>query len=178
MCAGGILLYAGRCCSSRDSRKPSENVLRHGRPLRPPLRHDPGFFVGAGFIPARAALRVRWKCRGRCPHRPDREAANDGRLRDPPLRVRWNVAVHLVGARIARPRRASGQRPPGGCGHPPLRVRCVGVDALIDLSRRAQKTGARISLLRLVRERRLELPRHRTHAPQTCLSTIPALSHF
>ena len=70
MCAGGILLYAGRCCSSRDSRKPSENVLRHGRPLRPPLRHDPGFFVGAGFIPARAALRVRWKCRGRCPHRP------------------------------------------------------------------------------------------------------------
>ena len=83
MCAGGILLYAGRCCSSRDSRKPSENVLRHGRPLRPPLRHDPGFFVGAGFIPARAALRVRWKCRGRCPHRhaPRKRPEAAGRMR-------------------------------------------------------------------------------------------------
>ena len=63
MCAGGILLYAGRCRSSRDSRKPSENVLRHGRPLRPPLQHDPGFFVGAGFIPARAALQVQCEFR-------------------------------------------------------------------------------------------------------------------
>ena len=42
------------------------------------------------------------------------------------------------------------------------------------------KKSSRTSAVRdeLVREMRLELTRHRTHAPQTCLSTIPALPHI
>ena len=42
-----------------------ESVVRYGRPSRPPLRHAPGFVVGAGFIPARRPpLEGRWQAVG------------------------------------------------------------------------------------------------------------------
>ena len=54
----------------------------------------------------------------------------------------------------------------------------TGVSAVISHYTDTKKRQVPKDLPILVRERRLELPRHRTHAPQTCLSTIPALSHF
>ena len=43
------------------------------------------------------------------------------------------LQVRCVGVDVLiDPCRVSGLRPTGGCGHPPLQVRCVGVDVLID----------------------------------------------
>ena len=56
-------------------------------------------------------------------------ATSRGRLGDPPLQVRWNIAVHPVGARIARPMQPRGRpmaAPTGAVEHyaAPRRGRC------------------------------------------------------
>ena len=124
-----------------------------GRPYRPPLRRGLDLVRRAG-----------------CPHPVKAGCRNHHGLR--------STRPGHGGMRACRPTRfvggcggdrgrfwAAASRPYGGirCG-----ARCT------DAKNRQVPKDLPI----LVRERRLELPRHRTHAPQTCLSTIPALSHF
>ena len=124
-----------------------------GRPYRPPLRRglDPVRRAGCPH-PAKAGCRNhQW---------PSVHAARSWRHEGmPPYKVRRGFGGDRGRFRAADSR-------PYGC------IRCY--FSLYGQKKRQVPKDLPI----LVRERRLELPRHRTHAPQTCLSTIPALSHF
>ena len=124
-----------------------------GRPYRPPLRRGLDLVRRAG-----------------CPHPVKAGCRNHHGLR--------STRPGHGGMRACRPTRFVG----GAAGiegvFGRLRAAPTGASAAVPDVRTQKNRQVPKDLPILVRERRLELPRHRTHAPQTCLSTIPALSHF
>ena len=106
----------------RPGRHP-RNCGCHGRIYNPPLQGARWKFVGVDVLIDPTAKRP----------------SADGRLGEPPLQARWNIAVHLVGADLRSTR--------GRLREPPLQARrniavhLVGVDVRIDPCREAPLTA-------------------------------------